>query len=287
MREDHYPTAYVKAAVEAALNALMDAEVSAMVQADHYQRSGTRTAYRNGYRVRRWRTDVGTLVLHIPKLRSGSYYPAFLSDESDALALLTQLAEDALLGRLDESDVFPLLTDSQDEVAAFRFAAELRAQAEAFLTRRLPYPYPTLVVERDSDDNLFFYGERHTGTRHLLDIRQDTTSSAYWQSVLRDLTERGLTGVETVDGDGLTESLRRAIRQVMPNTSENHKLANTVTVALGLPFERTPIDRRKPRLLLDVAADAVLTTISTANLQVMRRMMRRRDDAVAEETVAA
>lgn len=286
MREDHYPTAYVKTAIEAALNALMDAEVSARVQAGHYQRSGNRTAYRNGYRVRRWRTDLGTMILHIPKLRSGSYYPAFLSEEDQALSRLVQMAEDALVGQLDERDALPLLNNAQDEDAVFRFAAELRAQAATFLSRRLPYPYPTLIVER-ADDNLFFYGERHTGTRHLLDIREDARSVAYWRSVLRDLTDRGLTGIEVVTGDGLTDNLRRAIRQAMPEAVENYKLANTVTVALGLPFETVTIDRSKPRMLLDVTADAILTTISTANLQVMRRMMRRRDDAVAEDTVAA
>ena len=33
---------------------------------------------RNGYRSRAWDTRVGTMELHIPKLREGSYFPSLL-----------------------------------------------------------------------------------------------------------------------------------------------------------------------------------------------------------------
>ena len=37
------------------------------------KRSPERVTYRNGYRNRTWDTRVGTMALHIPKLREGSY----------------------------------------------------------------------------------------------------------------------------------------------------------------------------------------------------------------------
>jgi transposase-like protein len=46
---------------------VMDAEVTGQIGAGHYERSSDRTAYRNGYRTRRWDTRVGTIELKIPK----------------------------------------------------------------------------------------------------------------------------------------------------------------------------------------------------------------------------
>ena len=46
--------------------------------AGHGERSPERLVQRNGYRDRDWQTRVGTVEQHIPKLRRGSYYPAFL-----------------------------------------------------------------------------------------------------------------------------------------------------------------------------------------------------------------
>ena len=37
-----------------------------------------RVTQRNGYRSRAWDTRVGTMELHIPKLREGSYFPSLL-----------------------------------------------------------------------------------------------------------------------------------------------------------------------------------------------------------------
>ena len=53
-------------------------EVEALTVAGYAQRSAERTNQRNGYRDRRWETRAGTVPLKIPKLRKGSYLPAFL-----------------------------------------------------------------------------------------------------------------------------------------------------------------------------------------------------------------
>ena len=44
----------------------------------HGERSAERVNQRNGYRERDWQTRAGTVELRIPKLRRGSYFPAFL-----------------------------------------------------------------------------------------------------------------------------------------------------------------------------------------------------------------
>ena len=58
--------------IEAALNEIMDAQADEVCEG-----SGT---VRNGYRERSLTTSVGPIVLRIPKLRSGTYFPERMVD---------------------------------------------------------------------------------------------------------------------------------------------------------------------------------------------------------------
>ena len=66
----------LREALRVLVDGIMDAEVSAQIGAQHGERSPERVTYRNGYRNRTWDTRVGTMELHIPKLREGSYFPS-------------------------------------------------------------------------------------------------------------------------------------------------------------------------------------------------------------------
>jgi hypothetical protein len=57
---------------------LMDLEVGSLTGAGYGEKCSDRLAQRNGYRERDWETRAGTVELRIPKLRTGSYFPAFL-----------------------------------------------------------------------------------------------------------------------------------------------------------------------------------------------------------------
>ena len=58
--------------------ALMETEVAGLIGAERHERTGERTAYRNGSRTRTWDTRVGTIELAIPKVTPGSYFPSLL-----------------------------------------------------------------------------------------------------------------------------------------------------------------------------------------------------------------
>ena len=66
---------FLREALRVLVDGIMDAEVSAQIGAQHGERSPERVTYRNGYRNRTWDTRVGTMELHIPKLRGRQLLP--------------------------------------------------------------------------------------------------------------------------------------------------------------------------------------------------------------------
>ena len=85
---------FLREALRVLVDGIMDAEVSAQIGAEHGERNSERRTYRNGYRNRTWDTRVGTMELHIPKLREGSYFPSLLEprrrSEKALLAVIQQ-----------------------------------------------------------------------------------------------------------------------------------------------------------------------------------------------------
>ena len=55
--------------------ALMETEVAGLIGAERHERTGERTAYRNGSRTRTWDTRMGTIELAIPISPSRDVFP--------------------------------------------------------------------------------------------------------------------------------------------------------------------------------------------------------------------
>ena len=85
---------FLREALRVLVEGIMDAEVSSRIGAEYGERSPERVTQRNGYRSRAWDTRVGTMDLHIPKLREGSYFPSLLEprrrSERALLAVIQQ-----------------------------------------------------------------------------------------------------------------------------------------------------------------------------------------------------
>jgi transposase-like protein len=87
---------------------LMDLEVGSLTGAGYGEKSSERRAQRNGYRERDWETRAGTVELRIPRLRTGSYFPAFLEPR--------RLAEKALTAVVQEAYIQGISTRSVDDL---------------------------------------------------------------------------------------------------------------------------------------------------------------------------
>ena len=87
---------------------LMELEVESLTGAPHGVRNPDRLTHRNGYRERDWQTRAGTVELHIPKLRRGSYFPGFLEPR--------RMAEKALTAVIQEAYVHGVSTRSVDDL---------------------------------------------------------------------------------------------------------------------------------------------------------------------------
>ncbi len=80
---------------------LVELEVSAAIDAQPHERRPDRRAYRNGYRQRAWRSPFGTVMLYIPKLRKGAYYPSLLDRLPEIEPHLVTLLVEAYQGQVD------------------------------------------------------------------------------------------------------------------------------------------------------------------------------------------
>jgi transposase-like protein len=74
---------------------MMALEVEELTGAACGERSVARVNQRDGYRERTWETRAGTVELAIPKLRKGSYFPAFLEPRRASEKALVAVIQEA------------------------------------------------------------------------------------------------------------------------------------------------------------------------------------------------
>ena len=118
-------------------------------QAAYGERTEERVNSRNGYRDRRWDTRVGTIDLQVPKLREGSYFPAWLLThrrraEQALASVIAQAYVEGVSTRRVEDLVEAMGIAAISSSEASRLAGELDAKVAEFRERPLdagPYRY--------------------------------------------------------------------------------------------------------------------------------------------------
>jgi putative transposase len=221
---------FLRETLQVVLHAVMDADVSQQIGADLHERSEDRVTYRNGSRPRRWDTRAGTIDLRIPKLREGTYLPAFLEprrrSEQALLAVIQQAYIEGVSTRRVEDLVQALGCDGISKSEVSRICQALDVQVQAFRERPLdqgPYVYVWLdaltqkVREGGRVVNVAVVvatAVNGQGQREILGLDCGASEDgAFWLSFLRALAARGLSGVQLVISDA-HQGLKDAIAAV-------------------------------------------------------------------------
>jgi putative transposase len=242
-------TDFLREGVRVLSEALMELEVSQHVGAERYEHSPTRMGMRNGYRERQWDTRVGSIALHVPRVRDGSYYPSLLEPRTRAERALVAVVQEAYVQGVSTRRVDDLVQAlgmtgiSKSQVS--RLCQALDQEVERFRTRRLEGPYPytwldaTFVKVRDggrvvSQAIVIAIGVRQSGEREVLGLDVGPSEDgAFWLAFLRSLVARGLTGVQLVISDA-HQGLKGAIAAVLTGASWQRCRVHFVRNCLGL-----------------------------------------------------
>src|SRR5918999_782360 len=192
-------------------------EVGGLTGAAWGEKSPERLNQRNGYRERAWETRAGTVDLRIPKLRKGSYFPAFLEPRRASEKALTAVIQEAYVQGVSTHSVDDLVKamgmTGISKSQGSRLCAEIDERVHAFLERPMEglWPYlwidATYVKVRESGRIvsvavIIAVGVNTDGRREVLGMAVGPSEAEpFWTRFLRPLMRRGLRGVRLVVSD--------------------------------------------------------------------------------------
>ena len=250
LESDDGDTDLMRSMLQAFAEALMSAEASMQCQAAYGERTDERTNSRNGYRERRWDTRVGTIDLSVPKLREGSYFPAWLlvhrrrAEQALASVVAQAYVEGVSTRRVEDLvEAMGIAGISRSEVS--RLAGELDAKVAEFRERQLdagPYRYLWIdaLTQKVREGGRVVNVSAVVATAVNVEGRREivgfdivtTESTAAWTGFLRSLVARGLSGVELVISDahgGIKAAIAAVLGEASWQRCRTHFMANLAT----------------------------------------------------------
>lgn len=233
-KHDLLESDFLRDAVQLMMQQLIELEVSEQVGAGYHERNPDRVTRRNGYRRRQWETRVGHIPLRIPKLRQGSYFPSLLEPRKRSEKALLAVVQEAYVKGVSTRKVDDLVRAlglkgiSKSKVS--RICQGLDQLVTAFRQRPLEGDYPYVWLDAlyvkvrqhhriVSQAVVIAIGVRRDGERTVLGFDVGPgEEEAFWTAFLRQLKERGLSGVQLVISDA-HNGLKGAVQAVLTGGS--------------------------------------------------------------------
>ncbi len=230
------------------MQTLVDAEATAFIGAEPHERSESRTTQRNGHRDKVVTTTAGDLTVRIPKVRTGSFFPALLEprrriDVALHAVVMQAYVEGVSTRRVDDLVVALGGTGiSKSEVS--RICAKLDTEVATWRERDLDHiDFPYLFLDATyckvrvngrvvSQAVVIATGVSADGRREVLGCQVgDSETEAFWTEFLRSLRDRHLGGVQLVISDshrGLTNAVTAVLQGASWQRCRVHFMRNAL-----------------------------------------------------------
>jgi putative transposase len=237
--------------LEHLLNQVLQAQVTEHLQAEPHERTDQRTGYRNGTRLRRLTTRVGSIQVLVPQVRDGSFTPdLFLRYQRSEQALLLAMLEMVIQGvstRKVAAITQELCGTTFSKSTVSDLCQQLDPLVDAWNTRslqdqRMPFVLVDALVLKVREDAqvramsaLVASGINEAGYREILGVQiGDSESTASWSTLFIGLKERGLHGVDVVVADqhgGLVVAVRQHFQGATWQRCQTHLARNVIDAA--------------------------------------------------------
>lgn len=233
--------------LEPILNQILQAEMSEHLGAEPGERTAQRQGYRNGSYKRKLTTRVGRLELEVPRDREGRFQTALFEryqrSEKALVTTLMQMVVQGVSTRRIKEITTELCGRKFSSSTVSRLTEELDQQVQAWAERQLKQEYPFLVLDAmqlkvrrqsaiRSTTVMLAVGIREDGQREILGLLAAFSETEEgWRRFIRQLKERGLSGVEVATSDahsGLVQALREAFPGLIWQRCQAHFRRNVL-----------------------------------------------------------
>jgi putative transposase len=252
----------LKQMIEILVRQVVEAELEHYIGAGFYERSDQRRGYRNGTKPRTMKTRIGDLHFEVPQVREGGFYPSVFERYQRSEKALVCTIQEMVVQGVSTRDVKKVMEEMGGfEVSAAtvsRAMAELDEEIHRFRTRRLvEHEYPYLIVDARYEKErreghirnaavLIVAGITEEGRREIMGYYVgDSESEATWGAVLRDLKERGASGIRMVVSDahkGIRAGLAKHFQGVLWQRCQVHLMREMLKKAARKDYKELAAD---------------------------------------------
>ena len=250
--------------LEKVMNEILQAEMTEHLGARPGEQTDERRGYRNGSYERTLTTRVGSLNLEVPRDRDGTFqtdlFQRYQRSEKALVLTLMQMVVQGVSTRRVKKITTELCGREFSKSTVSRLAQDLDEQVEAWASRSLEQEYPFLMLDAmqlkvrrqkavRSTTAMLAVGIKEDGQREILGLAMALSETEQgWRRFIRQLKERGLSGVEVATSDaheGLVQALREAFPGLIWQRCQAHFRRNVIdqtpsgTRPRGIPQNRS------------------------------------------------